>query len=92
MQKVAVSLSLLSSLLLMVYATYLTAVCCRAPMMPNYNKLIDNNPELKVLVFSGDDDAVCATTGRTHYTILYYTTLLIFEHVTQHFTSTLCTC
>jgi hypothetical protein len=33
-------------------------------MMPNYNKLIDNNPELKVLVFSGDDDAVCATTGR----------------------------
>jgi len=33
------------------------------PMMPVYKWLIDNAPELRILVYSGDDDAICATLG-----------------------------
>eukprot|EP00656_Telonema_subtile_P038799 TRINITY_DN43975_c0_g1_i1.p1 TRINITY_DN43975_c0_g1~~TRINITY_DN43975_c0_g1_i1.p1 ORF type:complete len:500 (-),score=135.66 TRINITY_DN43975_c0_g1_i1:173-1672(-) len=33
------------------------------PMMPVYKWLIENKPELKIMVYSGDDDSVCATLG-----------------------------
>jgi hypothetical protein len=33
------------------------------PMMPYYQWLIKNAPDLSILVYSGDDDAVCATAG-----------------------------
>ena len=33
------------------------------PMMPYYDWLIKNAPHLRILVYSGDDDAVCATLG-----------------------------
>jgi len=33
------------------------------PMMPVYQWLIEHAPELNILVYSGDDDAVCATLG-----------------------------
>jgi len=33
------------------------------PMMGYYNKLIDGKYNLKMLVYSGDDDSVCATVG-----------------------------
>eukprot|EP00611_Tribonema_gayanum_P026394 TRINITY_DN627_c0_g3_i1.p1 TRINITY_DN627_c0_g3~~TRINITY_DN627_c0_g3_i1.p1 ORF type:complete len:544 (-),score=164.92 TRINITY_DN627_c0_g3_i1:674-2152(-) len=35
----------------------------RAPMMPYYTKLFAASPDTRILVFSGDDDAVCATSG-----------------------------
>ena len=28
-----------------------------------YKKLLDESPDIRILVFSGDDDAVCATAG-----------------------------
>jgi len=34
-----------------------------APMMPIYKWLVEKAPEVKILVYSGDDDAVCATLG-----------------------------
>lgn len=34
-----------------------------APMMPYYNKIIDSGADIKILVYSGDDDSVCATIG-----------------------------
>jgi len=34
-----------------------------AAMMPVYSWLIEHAPELSILVYSGDDDAVCATLG-----------------------------
>jgi len=33
------------------------------PMMPFYQKLIEGDANLNILVYSGDDDAVCATLG-----------------------------
>jgi carboxypeptidase C (cathepsin A) len=33
------------------------------PMMPVYKWLVDNAPELRILVYSGDDDSICATLG-----------------------------
>lgn len=33
------------------------------PMMPVYKWLIENAPQLSILVMSGDDDSVCATLG-----------------------------
>jgi len=35
----------------------------KAPMMPVYKFLIDGGYKLKILVYSGDDDSVCATLG-----------------------------
>lgn len=34
-----------------------------APMMPVYQQLIKSGAKLNILVYSGDDDAVCATLG-----------------------------
>jgi len=34
-----------------------------APMMPVYKQLIDSGSKLKILVYSGDDDAVCSSLG-----------------------------
>lgn len=32
-------------------------------MVPLYNELISDNPALKILIYSGDDDSVCSTLG-----------------------------
>jgi hypothetical protein len=32
-------------------------------MVPVYQQLVESNPPLRILVFSGDDDTVCATLG-----------------------------
>lgn len=34
-------------------------------MVPIYQELAQSNPKLRILVFSGDDDTVCATIGNT---------------------------
>lgn len=34
-----------------------------SPMMPVYQQLIKSGAKLNILVYSGDDDAVCATLG-----------------------------
>jgi carboxypeptidase C (cathepsin A) len=36
-------------------------------MVPIYSYLIDGNYDLDILVFSGDDDAVCGTVGVQHW-------------------------
>ena len=33
------------------------------PMMPVYKWLIEKAPDLRILVYSGDDDTICATLG-----------------------------
>ena len=38
-----------------------------APMMPVYEKLLKASPPLKMLIYSGDDDAVCATLGTQQF-------------------------
>ena len=36
-------------------------------MMPVYEKLLKASPPLKMLIYSGDDDAVCATLGTQQF-------------------------
>jgi len=45
------------------YGTYYDKNDTLKPMMGYYNKLIDGGYKLKILVYSGDDDTVCATSG-----------------------------
>jgi hypothetical protein len=37
------------------------------PMQPIYTALLLSNPELRMVIFSGDDDSVCATLGTQHW-------------------------
>jgi carboxypeptidase C (cathepsin A) len=45
------------------YAVHYNATDGQQPMMPYYNYLIDGGFGLNILVYSGDDDGVCATVG-----------------------------
>jgi len=37
------------------------------PMEPIYKELLDGNNDLKIMIFSGDDDSICGTIGTQHW-------------------------
>merc|ERR1719498_628855 len=37
------------------------------PMQPVWKKILDDDPDLRIVIYSGDDDAVCATLGTQYW-------------------------
>jgi hypothetical protein len=44
-------------------------------MEPIYNSLLRDYPGLKILVFSGNDDAICSTLGKLLFPCIIFTVL-----------------
>ena len=49
---------------------------------PIYNYLIDGNYGLDILIYSGDDDSVCATIGSQEWVNIFFLKFdLLFQHL-----------